>query len=71
MEEGDGSYTVGSLTGLEDERNVNIVGEIAKVLHIRGNFKLNDRLRSRYNAEFRKVEKDGILPAVWGNFRGI
>ncbi|MBI5451993.1 hypothetical protein HY945_00865 [Candidatus Gottesmanbacteria bacterium] len=30
--EEDGSYTVGSLTGLEDERNVGSMGEIAEVL---------------------------------------
>ena len=67
VEEGDGGYTVGSLTGLEDERNVNSMGEIAKVLHDKEEIlKLNDQLRDQEitTQEFKKkLKKMGYLPA--------
>lgn len=65
--EEDGSYTIGSLTGLEDQRNIGDLGDIAKVLRDKEEIlKLNDQLRDEEitTQEFKKKLKEmGYLPA--------
>ena len=64
--EEDGSYTIGSLTGLEEERNVNSIGDIAKVLKDKEEIlSLSEELREEKISfqEFKgKLKEMGYLP---------
>ena len=65
--EEDGSYTVGSLTGLEGERNVGSLGEIAGVLEDKENIlSLSQKLQAgkiSFQEFKKKLKKMGYLPS--------